>query len=98
MSLTSDRIDHHLTEKGWVLGTERIDFVLQTVPVPDDCVMTVQEHIYRASYQDDEEISFKETFLSSDVARLERLTALHGKLPETLGPFKVPRWKKADRK
>jgi len=94
MSMTSDRSNHHLTASGWVLGTYSMDSVMHSVPVPSDCVLTVQQHTHRQGYQYDETITLKKLWSSDDQVAIDRLTAMYGEWPKVEEPFIVPRRKK----
>jgi hypothetical protein len=50
MSASNEWDEYHLTPKGWVRGTEKLDFgPLKEVPPPPDRYVTVREHEYQSS-------------------------------------------------
>lgn len=94
MSCQSDRFLHHLTAEGWLLGSEVFDGVTRLEKVPDGSVLTVEEHRYRRSYQDDEEVFLITKYRSTDERQLHTLTSRFGETPSIAKPHKVLRRKK----
>jgi hypothetical protein len=80
MSLSKEYQDEHLTPKGWVEGTESLDFGGTIVAVPDNCVMTVR-HYDETPHVGTHIRWSKVTFRSGDEALVERLLKAHGDGP-----------------
>jgi hypothetical protein len=88
MSLSSEHFDHHLTPNGWVDGTQHLDFSNNVVAVPDDTLMTVQEHRKISHYMADEDVWCTETWRSNNTEAVEAAIAKYGAEPHTHPPFK----------
>ncbi len=85
MAASNEWTEWHLTPKGWVSGSTRVDSVgVTSAAPPDDRVLTVsyREHL-SSSYSRLERLS-TEKWRASDDALVQRLLARWGPPPDSL--------------
>ncbi|MCA9818878.1 MAG: hypothetical protein KC652_27475 [Cyanobacteria bacterium HKST-UBA01] len=87
MSLSSEHFDHHLTPTGWVLGTEHLDFCTNKVEIPEDALLTVQEHRKISHWMADEDVWITEMWRSNDTEAVDAAIAKFGPRPHVQPPF-----------
>ena len=89
MSASNEYWTWHLTPKGWVEGTEKLDSGTTKRPVPDDTVLTLEYHEYYASIH-----SSPDRWIKSEVknqAEADALKKEHGATPPQMSYFKCTR-------
>lgn len=82
MSASNEWFEHHLTPRGWVPGSRKLDFAGMTdVPAPEDRVMTVTNYEYLSSPHSKLERWSEVTWTSNDGDRIAALQAEFGAQP-----------------
>ena len=89
MSASNEYWTWHLTPKGWVEGTEKLDSGTTERPVPDDTVLTLEYHERYSSIY-----SSPERWIETEIinqAESDMLKRQYGSKPSQMGSFKCTR-------
>ncbi len=78
MSFTSEYFDYHLTPTGWVNGSTKEEYDSQTVDIPTNRLITVQEHVYQGSFYSQESVNVTEIWRSTDAEAVAAAVAIYG--------------------
>lgn len=81
MPASHERFEYHLTPSGWVEGSEYLDVGSHERPTPPDRVLTVERIEIMPSTFSRIEVSYEETYRSSDSTAVEALIAKYGNRP-----------------
>lgn len=81
MALSNEWHEYHLTPKGWVEGSEELDFSSQERPTPCDRVLTLRFCEYQSSSFSPVDRSTEVAWRSTDVGEVERLEKTFGSRP-----------------
>lgn len=83
MALSKEWFEHHLTPKGWVTGSEKIDFGgTKLKEPPKDKVLTVRLHERMASAFSKIEEWHTVEWRHDDEQKIKKLTKKFGELPK----------------
>ena len=84
MSASNEWFKYHLTPRGWIAGSEKIDFAgLKEKEIPDDRVLTLCFHEYLSSPFSTMDKWYKEMWRHEDEALINDLIRQFGELPES---------------
>lgn len=82
MSLSSESFEYHLTPRGWVEGSEKLDFGVETPrETPQDRVLTLIRFEKIACFSCEMEVTEKELWRSDDQGLVRVLTRKFGPAP-----------------
>ena len=85
MSLSNEWWEYHLTPKGWVSGSEKLDFGSRTdVPRPEDRVLTLRRIEKQTSIYSSMQIVVETDWETDDRPLLEELIEKFGARPKRL--------------
>lgn len=90
MVLSRERFDYHLTDRGWVEGTEQLDFGAgEEKPIPKNRVLTVCVHEEIPSIGAKEQRWCTVVWRDKDRSRLKKLLRKFGRHPPHPPDMKV---------
>lgn len=86
MSASNEWWELHLTPRGWVDGSEKMDFSpLKEVEPPADRVLTVRHREHQSSIYSRNDVEDSETYRSTDAKLVAELLARFGARPGVKG-------------
>lgn len=82
MSLSSESFEYHLTPRGWVEGSQKLDFgAVRHRETPQDRVLTLIRFEKIACFSCEMEVTEKEVWRSDDPGMIKTLTRKFGSAP-----------------